>query len=183
MKRRTGDPGTPGAKARRQKEPGLWVTLDILSDSLVDGCYYRFDTITNAVKSIFNPNLKRSDTLIGGGLEAIVKRWQPQPNYKYLDLFSSNFTRYDKYWKTRRSSAGKPNWELNTPRKQARSEVYIMIWWYQHNLILSLQDISGTSGESFIGPDLPPVKKEAGSGFYQDRGRVSDYYFDDDESQ
>jgi len=127
MKRRTGDPGTPGAKARRQKEPGL------------------FDTITNAVKSIFNPNLKRSDTLLGGGLEAIVKR-------------------YDKYWKTRRSSAGKPNWELNlnTPRKQARSE-----------------DISVSSGESFIGPSLPSVK-EAGSGFYQDRGRVSDYYFDDE---
>jgi len=127
MKRRTGDPGTPGAKARRQKEPGL------------------FDTITNAVKSIFNPNLKRSDTLLGGGLEAIVKR-------------------YDKYWKTRRSSAGKPNWELNlnTPRKQARSE-----------------DISVSSGESFIGPNLPSVK-EAGSGFYQDRGRVSDYYFDDE---
>jgi len=128
VKRRTGDPGTPGAKARRQKEPGL------------------FDTITNAVKSIFNPNLKRSDTLLGGGIEAIVKR-------------------YDKYWKTRRSSAGKPNWELNlnAPRKQARSE-----------------DISGTSGESFIGPPLPPAKKEAGSGFYQDRGRVSDYYFDDE---
>jgi len=132
MKRRNGDPGTPGGSdggfARRQKEPGL------------------FDTITNAVKSIFNPNLKRSDTLLGGGLEAIVKR-------------------YDKYWKTRRSSAGKPNWELNlnTPRKQARSE-----------------DISRSSGESFIGPNLPPIKKEAGSGFYQDRGRVSDYYFDDE---
>jgi len=129
MKRRTGDPGAPGAKARRQKEPGL------------------FDTITNAVKSIFNPNVKRSDTLLGGGLEAIVKR-------------------YDTYWKTRRSSAGKPNWELNldTPRKQSRSEV-----------------ISRSSGETetFIGPNLRPVKN-AGSGFYQDRGRVSDYYFDDE---
>jgi len=136
MKRRTGDHhgspgGSEGVLARRQKEPGL------------------FDTITNAVKSIFNPNVKRSDTLLGGGLEAIVKR-------------------YDTYWKTRRSSAGKPNWELNlnTPRKQARSE-----------------DISRSSGESFIGPNLPPVKKGAGSGFYQDRGRVSDYYHDNDESQ
>merc|ERR1712079_951529 len=128
MKRRTGDPGTPGAKARRQKEPGL------------------FDTITNAVKSIFNPNLKRSDTLLGGGLEAIVKR-------------------YDKYWKTRRSSAGKPNWELklNNPSKEAR-----------------LEDISRSSGESFIGPNLPSVKKEGGHSFYQDRGRVSDYYFDEE---
>ena len=54
---------------------------------LMVGCsYYRFDTITNAVKSIFNPNLKRSDTLLGGGLEAIVKRYQP--NIKYVDLFS-----------------------------------------------------------------------------------------------
>ena len=52
----------------------------------MDGCYYRFDTITNAVKSIFNPNVKRSDTLLGGGLEAIVKRYQP--NIKYVDLFS-----------------------------------------------------------------------------------------------
>jgi len=134
MKRRNGDPGTPGEQgaeggiARRQKEPGL------------------FDSITNAVKSIFNPNVKRSDTLLGGGLEAIVRR-------------------YDKYWKTRRSSAGKPNWELNlnTPRKQARSE-----------------NLSKSSEETFIGPNLPSLKKEAGAGFYQDRGRVSDYYFDNE---
>lgn len=126
MKRRTGDPGHhPGlreATARRQKPAaGL------------------FETITNAVKSIFSPNIRRSDLFLGGGLESMVKR-------------------YDGYWQARRTSAGKPNWELDLPRKKARSE-----------------DLSESSRERFIGPNLPQLKKEAGSGFYKDR---IDNYFD-----
>jgi len=104
-----------------------------------------FDTIASAVKSIFSPPVKRqrSETLLGGGFEAMMRR-------------------YDGYWRKRRSDAGKPNWELNNPRKQARSEARIQS--------------SEAAGERFVGPKLPQFNKEAGSGFYKDRG--ANNYFD-----
>jgi len=62
-----------------------------------------FDTITSAVRALFNPTARNSDTLLGGGFEAFVKR-------------------YDGYWRRRRSDAGKPNWEFKSMRKQARAD-------------------------------------------------------------
>jgi len=62
-----------------------------------------FDTITSAVRALFNPTARNSDTLLGGGFEALVKR-------------------YDGYWRRRRSDAGKPNWEFKSMRKQARAD-------------------------------------------------------------
>jgi len=125
MKRRTGI-RFDEVLARKHKESGI------------------FDTIASAVKSIFSPPVKRSETLLGGGFEAMMKR-------------------YDGYWKKRRSDAGKPNWEFKNPRKQARSEARI-------------ENISEAPGERFVGPKLPQLNKEAGSGFYKERGDSN--YFD-----